>query len=37
MVRLQICLQIEESSQAKIITHMVDLPKLFSDIEIDSF
>ena len=29
-------LQIEESGQAKIITHMVDLPNLFPDIEIDS-
>ena len=28
--------QIEESGQAKIITHMVDLPNLFPDIEIDS-
>ena len=29
-------LQIEEFGQAKIITHMVDLPNLFPDIEIDS-
>ena len=29
-------LQIEESGQAKIITHMVDLRNLFPDIEIDS-
>ena len=29
-------LRIEESDQAKIITHMVDLQNLFPDIEIDS-
>ena len=29
-------LRIEESGQRKIITHMVDLQKLLSDIEIDS-
>ena len=29
-------LRIEESSQAKIITHAVDLQNLFPDIEIDS-
>ena len=28
-------LRIEESGQAKIITHMVDLQNLFSNIEID--
>ena len=31
-----ICLRIEESDQAKIITHMVDLQNLLPDIEIDS-
>ena len=31
-----IYLQIEESGQAKIITHMTDLQNLFPDIEIDS-
>ena len=29
-------LRIEESGQAKIITHMVDLQNLFPDIEVDS-
>ena len=29
-------LRIEESGQAKVITHMVDLHNLFQDIEIDS-
>ena len=29
-------LRIEESGQAKTITHMVDLQNLFSDIDIDS-
>ena len=31
-----ICLQFEESGQAKIITHMVDLQNLFPDIKVDS-
>ena len=31
-----ILLRIEESGQAKIISHMVDLQNLFPDIEIDS-